>query len=87
MDGLIKAKDLGYSHVLKLRSDLILTNPSKFLSILDLESLNFLCWADHKVYKNCQGYLVDYLIFGQVDEMIKLWEFEDDFFVMFLKLF
>lgn len=80
LNGLLKAKELGCSHVLKIRSDLIPTNASKFLSILDFESLNFLCWADHKVYKNCGGYLVDYLMFGPVDEMIKLWTFEENFF-------
>jgi len=79
MNGLLKAKDLGYQYCLKLRSDLIPTNPHKFLSCLDKEKLNFLCWHNHEVYPKCSGYFVDYLMAGPLDILINLWDIKKIF--------
>lgn len=75
--GLLKAKELGYEYVLKLRSDLIPTNCSKFLELIDNKDFNFLAWQRHQVYPNCQGYLVDYLMSGYIDDMLKLWNINE----------
>lgn len=77
--GLYKAKELGYKHLLKLRADLVPTNASKFLSTLQLDKFNFLCWHDHIVYPDCPGYLVDYLMSGPADDLIKLWTIPEFF--------
>lgn len=75
--GLKLAKELGYKRALKLRSDLIPTNPSKFIKLLDNESLNFLCWHCHEVYPKCPGYLIDYLMSGTIEDLLVLWDIED----------
>lgn len=82
INGLVKAKELGYKNVLKIRSDLIPTNASKFFNVLDETKLNFLCWHAHEVYPGCSGYLVDYLISGPIDDMIKLWDISNIFCVV-----
>ena len=75
--GLHKAKELGYKKALKLRSDLIPANVNKFMKLLDNEDLNFLCWNCHEVYPGCSGYLVDYLMSGSIDHLIKLWDIKN----------
>jgi hypothetical protein len=82
LNGLIKAKELGYTHALKIRGDLIPTDDVKFMSVLDSSKINFLCWHAHNVYPNCPGYLIDYLMSGQIDELINLWSIEDNFCVV-----
>lgn len=81
-NGLIRAKELGYKHVLKIRSDMIPTNAKNFVSLLDESKLNFLCWHAHQVYPNCTGYLVDYLMSGTIEDMIRLWNVPDIFCVV-----
>ncbi len=76
LNGLKKIKSLGYKRVLKLRSDLIPTNFKEFIKYLDNNDLNFLSWCNHEVTINCKGYLVDYLMSGPIDYMIKLWSFD-----------
>jgi hypothetical protein len=77
INGLKKAKEMGFKRALKLRSDLIPTNMSELFKSLDNEYLNFLCWHCHEVYPNCPGYLIDYLMSGDIDYLIKLWDIED----------
>ena len=77
MSGLIKAKQLGYKRALKLRSDIIPTNINNFYDLINNNSLNFLCWHCHEVYPNCSGYLIDYLMSGNIDDLIKLWDIND----------
>lgn len=78
-NGLLKIKSLGYTHVLKLRSDLVPTNYKEFLKIIESDSINFLSWHAHEVYPGCPGYLIDYLMSGPIDDMIKLWNITDIF--------
>ena len=82
INGLTEMKKLGYTHVLKLRSDLVPTNYQDFLKLIDNDNLNFLCWHEHIVYDNCPGYLVDYLMSGPIDDMINLWSINDNFCVV-----
>lgn len=79
LQGLKLAKELGYDRALKLRSDLIPTNYKNFLDTIDNDNYNFLCWHHHMVYHNCPGYLVDYLMSGNVDMLIKLWDINELF--------
>jgi hypothetical protein len=75
--GLTKAKEMGYKRALKLRSDLFPTNMVNFYKSLDNDLLNFLCWHCHEVYPNCPGYLIDYLMSGTIEDLLKLWDIED----------
>lgn len=79
LNGLYKAKELGYDYVLKLRSDIVPTNPIRFLETLVYDKFNFLCWHAHEVYPGCPGYLIDYLMSGKIDDMIKLWDIDNIF--------
>lgn len=78
LNGLLKCKELGYTHVLKIRSDIISTKNDIF-ELFDDNKLNFLCWHYHEVYPNCKGYLVDYFMYGCVDKMIKMWDIKEMF--------
>lgn len=75
--GLFKAKEMGFTRALKIRSDLTTTNYNQLFNLIDNEDLNFLCWHHHEVYPKCPGYLVDYLMSGKIDDLIKLWEIND----------
>lgn len=77
LTGLKKAKELSYTRGLKIRSDIIPTNINKLIESFDNNSLNFLCWHCHEVYPNCPGYLIDYLMSGNIDYLIELWDIED----------
>lgn len=82
LSGLHKAKEKGYQSVLKIRSDLVPTDSTKFIDLLIEDKFNFLCWHAHEVYPGCPGYLVDYLMSGRVDDMINLWTINDIFCVV-----
>lgn len=79
INGLLKLKELGYTHALKIRSDLIPTNTKSFLTLIENNEFNFLCWHEHIVYENCPGYLVDYFMSGPIDKMIELWTIDNLF--------
>jgi len=77
INGLLLAKQLGFKKALKIRSDLIPNNASEFLNLLNNDHLNFLCWHGHEVYPNCSGYLVDFLMSGNIDDLLNIWDIED----------
>lgn len=70
LNGLLKAKEMGFKKAIKIRSDMIIKNVEGFLSVFD-KQLNFFYWHDHD-----GGYLVDYFMGGDVDKMIDLWEID-----------
>lgn len=70
LNGLIAAKKLGFKKAIKIRSDMIPNNENEFLKLFSNE-LNFLFWHDYN-----SGYLVDYLMGGNIDLLIDLWSFE-----------
>jgi len=82
-NGILKAIELGYTHVLKIRSDNIPTNVEEFIKILNPDKLNFLMWDYTSFlwldYPNLNGYLDDHISFGPIDYMLKLWNIEDNF--------
>ncbi len=64
------AKKLGYDYVLKIRSDLLIPDYKKLLSLLTdvprLSSLAYHNWSG--------GYLIDYIIGGPVDLLIDIYK-------------
>jgi hypothetical protein len=82
INGLKKAQEMGYKHCLKIRSDMIPTNPTALVDSLDKEKLNFLCWDGHEVYPKCDGYLIDFLMSGPIETMIELWNINTAFCVV-----
>jgi hypothetical protein len=75
LNGLRKAKELGYTRALKIRSDMIPTNLTEFINLLDTERLTLFSW--HFVPgTNVKAYVVDYLMAGCIDDLIKMWSFD-----------
>ena len=70
MNGLIRAKELGFGRVLKWRSDMIPTNPQRFLECCREDSFNI-----HSFHKHQMGYITDFFMEGEVDDMIRLFSF------------
>jgi len=79
IEGLKKAKDLGYKRVLKIRSDMFPNYVDKFLSTFKEDKLNLFCWHAHEVYPKCSGYFIDYFMCGNVDDLISLWSINNAF--------
>jgi hypothetical protein len=81
--GLLKAKNLGYTHALKIRSDYLPTNDIEFVKLLDFNKMNFLLWDYASFlwlrFPTFTGYLTDHFVFGPIDEMIELWNIKDNF--------
>lgn len=82
-NGLLKAKELGYTYALKIRSDYLPTNANEFIKLLDLNKLNFLSW-DYTTflwttYPTFNGYLDDHFSFGKIDDMLTLWNIPFNF--------
>ena len=72
IEGLKKAKELGYERVLKWRSDMKPTNPKKLFETFKMESLNFLAW--HIIRG---GYFVDYFVEGPIDMVYNAWDISE----------
>lgn len=68
LNGLIKAKNLGFKKCVKLRSDFILNNPIELIKIFN-RKLNLFFWHDYN-----GGYFADYIMAGKVDILIELWK-------------
>lgn len=69
IEGIRKAKELGYDRVLKWRSDMIPNNPKALIETFDGNSLNFLAW-------HIGGYFVDYFVEGKADEVYAAWDID-----------
>ena len=70
--GLEKAKELDCTHALKIRSDLIPTNPKDFIKMIANENINMLAYANHSYH-----YYIDYVMSGPIDFMIQLWGMQE----------
>jgi hypothetical protein len=68
LNGINKAKELGYKRVLKWRSDLLPSNAQELVKTFKTDCLNFLTW--HNVGK----YFVDYFIEGEIEDVYKIWD-------------
>ena len=66
-NGICEANVLGATHVLKIRSDMIISDINKFMEILKSKSkISFLAW-------HTDGYLVDYVNYGEIGNMMEFW--------------
>jgi len=73
LNGIIEANKLGYEYVLKWRDDMVPTNAVKLFELFDFNKINILFWHDH-----LGGYYVDYMMFGNIQDMLKIWDFKID---------
>lgn len=72
LNGFIKAKELGYKRVIKWRSDFIPKNPYDLLKLFKKDFINFYSFINHR-----NGYVADFFMEGDVDDMINLFSFEN----------
>lgn len=66
--GIDKAEELGFTHILRFRTDYATSEFGKFLRVcesMDPEKLVFMCWF------NDHAYIIDYFTFGPVELMRK----------------
>lgn len=82
-NGLLKAKELGYTHAIKIRGDYLPTNAKKFIELMDFNKMNFLMWHYTSFlwieYPTLKGYLGDHFSCGPIDYMIELWNININF--------
>lgn len=71
LNGFYKAKELGYSRVIKWRCDLEPNNSEELIKLFDRNCINFYAYVEHM-----DGYLTDYFIEGDVDDMIQLFDID-----------
>lgn len=89
INGVKKAKELGYKRVFKWRSDMIPTNPNKLIGVLT-EGVNFLFFHNHlpfhiflqgnidpEIPLEGIGSYVDYVMESDVDVMASIWDFNE----------
>jgi hypothetical protein len=69
LNGFLLAKEIGYARVLKWRQDLIPNNSNKLINFFKKDCLNFYTYYNHE-----HGYVCDYFIEGNVDDMISLFK-------------
>lgn len=67
LNGINKAKELGYKRVLKWRSDLLPSDAKSLVKTFKQESVNFLTWH------NEGKYFVDYFIEGDINDVYNIW--------------
>lgn len=72
LNGIFKAKELGYKRVIKWRQDFYPSNYNKLLNLFKKDSINFYAYMNHE-----HGYVTDYFMEGDVDDMISLFEIKN----------
>jgi hypothetical protein len=66
INGLLKAKELGWTRALKVRSDFSTTTADGFFSLFDKNKLNLHAWWG--------SYITDFYMEGEIDDIINLFE-------------
>jgi len=72
-NGIIKAEKMGFKYVMKIRSDMFISDTVKFIDMLEKnkEIIYF------PAYHNWDGgYFVDYIMFGHIDNMKSIWNLD-----------
>ena len=81
-NGLIKAKELGFKKVIKIRSDSYFTDIDMFLkNDINYEKLNFLYFLDYNRINTDNKlmhykYFYDFMQIGNIDNLLKMWNFK-----------
>tara|TARA_R110000751_G_scaffold307796_2_gene431638 strand:+ start:179 stop:775 length:597 start_codon:yes stop_codon:yes gene_type:complete len=77
MSGLLKAQELGFENVLKIRSDFIVKDIDRLINSFT-HQLNFFFWHNYN-----GGYICDYLMAGKTELIISLWKIKSGKYYMF----
>ena len=65
LNGIVKAKEMGFSRVLKWREDMYPTNSDELISLFREDCINFYSYMNHGF-----GYVTDYFVEGPTDDLI-----------------
>lgn len=71
LNGINKAKELGFENVIKMRSDQYPTNPTEFVKLFDENKITFLSAHEN----NGNPFLIDYFMGGSINDLTLLWNF------------
>lgn len=74
LNGISKAKELGFKNVIKWRSDQYPTNPIEFVKLFDENNLTLLSGNN----LGLSPYLIDYFMGGSIEDVELLWSFPHD---------
>ncbi len=72
LNGMLKAKEMGYKRVIKWRQDFYPSDYKKLINLFKKDCINFYSYVSHE-----NGYVTDYFMEGDIDDMIKLFQIED----------
>ena len=72
LEGLNRAKKLGYKRALKWRSDLSTVTPDILMSLFKKDKINLYAYVNAE-----GGYITDFFMEGEIDDLITLWSFEN----------
>lgn len=73
LNGFLKAKELGFDRVIKWRCDLEPNNANELIQLFDTNCINFYSFVNHQ-----HGYIADFFMEGNVDDMINLFSIESN---------
>ena len=71
LNGFLKAKELGFKRVIKWRCELEPNNANELLKLFNEKFINFYSFLMHE-----DGYITDFLMEGDIDDMIALFTIE-----------
>lgn len=71
LNGILKAEELGYDFIFKVRSDITIPDIKKLINLMGQPD-NILYFPAYHNYNG--GYLCDYMVYGKIDHMKKLWQ-------------
>lgn len=74
-NGLLKASSLGYTHAIKIRSDMIWTNLPLFLQQLSSDFIYFCHYLHYTRNHTLYSYLCDYIQIGPIHDLLQIWNF------------
>jgi hypothetical protein len=72
LTGILKAKELGYKRVIKWRQDFYPSDYKKLIKLFKEDCINFYAYMMHE-----HGYITDYFMEGEIDDMINLFNITD----------
>lgn len=72
LNGLYKARELGFSRAVKWREDFYPTNAPELMKLFKEECINFYAYMNHE-----NGYVTDFFMEGDIDDMIDLFNIKD----------
>lgn len=71
LNGLLRAKELGYSRAVKWRVDFQTNNGKELVKLFEKDYINFYAYMDHM-----GGYFTDFFMEGDIDDLIQIFSTE-----------